>query len=88
MVYMKKNFLENFYGKRKQPKQRGILFFTTPSFFLLPPPFFSCRMSQMFGEITAASGHMATISSIMSLQALSDQVNEIASVCTKPAYLV
>lgn len=37
-----------FVGKQKQPKQRTILLFTTPSFFLLPLPFFSCRMSRRY----------------------------------------
>lgn len=81
--------MKNFYEKRKATQAKNHFIFHHPlisnsssSFLLLQ------NVSTIFGEITTASGHVATVSSRMSLQALSDQVSEIGSVCTKPAYPV
>lgn len=75
-AYLEKSSLVNFCGKRKEDQAKKhfiipyLIFFSSSSFFLLQ------NVSQIFGQITTASGHTATVFSIMNLQTLSDQVSE------------
>lgn len=92
VAYMEKSSFVKFCrnGEADQAKSHFIVhhplaFFSSSSSFPLLQ-----NVSQIFGQITTASGHTATVSSVR-LQTLSDQVSEIGQVSPEsayPAYLI
>lgn len=88
-AYTEKSSFVNFCGKTKAAQAKNhfivhhpLILSSSSSFLLLQ------NVSQIFGQITTASGHMATVCSRMSLQTLSDQVSETGQLHTDSGYPV